>query len=138
EPFIVRALDDAGRPIANLPVTWSRTSGQGSLFPVDGGRTDADGYASARFIATDIQPGSSWDQGTVAAASSAGSVSFFVTTIQSRNQGQPAGQPLVQVIDEDFRVTGRAGATVPDAFRVQVVSVAGLKLGQGIPNVGVR
>lgn len=134
QPMVVRAIDGSGRPQANVPVTWSVTRGQGTLRNPQM-QTDADGYARSGFLSTSIQPGTSYLQSVVTAAGPAGSVSFFMTTVESSSAG--TGQPIIQVLGPPT-VRGPAGSTVPEAITVQVAASAGAFLGQGIPNVGVR
>lgn len=136
-PLAVRAVDTAGRPIAGLPVSWTITEGRGTLVRGTGEQTDADGYAWVRFVGTDIQPGTSWEQSTITASSSQGVVSFIITTIQSRLNSGPAPQPSVQYLGAG-ELKGPAGSTITGAFVVQVAASAGIRLGQGIPNVGIR
>ncbi|MBC8165500.1 MAG: hypothetical protein H7Y20_06475, partial [Bryobacteraceae bacterium] len=131
KPLIVRAVDAAGKPIANLQVDWSLELNKGTLRPQ--GPTDADGYANAIFLATSIQPGTSWDQAVITASSAVGTQNFFITTIPN-SLGQGASVSLLPVPE----LRGAAGSTIREAFTVVVAAGGGIRLGQGIPNIGVR
>lgn len=140
-PLTVVARDSGGRPIAGLPVSWTITSGQGTLNSTIT-TTDANGQASTYFLSTSIQPGLSWLTSVVTAQTSVGAVSFYVTTTPSRTgAGTQAELPLVELLTptlENSTISGRAGSVVPGAVRVRVTAVAGVFQGQPVPNVGVR
>ena len=93
QPMTVIARDAAGRPVANVPITWSITSGQGSLRnPIN--MTDASGLASVTFLATDVPGGNSISQASITASSSMGSALFYITTTLVR----PPSLPLVELL----------------------------------------
>src|SRR5437762_1688397 len=140
-PLVVQAKDASGRPISNLPVTWSITQGMGTLVTTTS-TTDANGQSNTLFLGTTLQPGLSYIQATVTASSSLGSVSFIVTTTPSRTlTGGNAAPPLVELITppaENRSITGRAGSTVVGAISIRVVAQSGAFVGQPVPNVGLR
>ena len=131
--MVVRAVDAAGQPLAGVPVTWRVTAGQGTIHTPTT-VTDSEGLASAGFLATSIQPGTSFARTDVAASTPTSSVSFIVTTYQG---GFGSGQPLVAT-QASGPLSGPAGSTIRDAFRIQVAASAGIQQGSGIPNVGIR
>lgn len=140
-PMVVQARTSTGAPIPNLPVTWSITQGQGTLAGAEP-RTDANGLASTYFVATSVQNGLSFAGQTITASTSVGSVNFVITTVLSRlPQGGIGPMPLVDVLSppqENRNLAGRAGSTIPNGFRVQVVALAGPQQGFPIPNVGIK
>ena len=127
----VRAVDSSGKPAPNVPVTLI-TTGQGSIVErIEA--TNAEGIATARFVATSIQPGSSYAQTIVTASSAFGSAPFTLTTV-SNNLGE---QPTIQITNV-AQISGPAGSTFPNAFTVVVGAGSGEPAGEGIPNVGVH
>ncbi len=140
-PLTVQARDAGGNPIANLPVTWTVTQGQGTVPPTASARTDANGIATA-FFNGNVLPGYSFSQQTVTASSSMGSVNFVVTTSINRlPNGSVAELPLVQLLNppqESRNFSGRSGSTLPGAVVVQVAVQSGPQSGTAISNVGMR
>jgi len=132
KPLVVCATGAGGAPVPNLPVTWTVPAREGTINSSDAA-TDASGCATARFLATSIQPGTSYAQTTVVASSSIGSVSFYITTSSNRL----SESPQVQIVNAN-PITAPAASTVQNAFTVVVVAGGGIRLGQGIPNIGVR
>jgi len=139
-PMIVQARDNAGNPIANLPVTWTVSKGQGTLISSEP-RTDAKGFASTDFVGSGLPAGYSFASHTITASTSVGNVNFAITSILNRlGNGGIGPMPLVQVLappQENRNITGRAGQTIP-GFQVQVVALAGPQQGFPIQNVGMR
>jgi uncharacterized protein (TIGR03437 family) len=139
-PLTVEARDANGNIVANLPLTWSVTQGQGTIVAPPA-RTDAQGRASAYFRG-DVVPGYTFSQQTVAVASSIGSVSFVVTTnINKLPNGSIAEYPLVDLVSpaaEDRNLRGLSGTTLPNAIQIRVAAQSGVQTGVPIPNVGVR
>lgn len=145
-PMIVQALDAAGKPVANLPVTWAITQGKGTITAtLDPGlpphdHTDANGYASTYVVATAVDAGYSFQTATITASSSLGSANFVLTYNISRlPNGSSVDLPLVQLTaPTNGTLRGRAGDTLPAAITVQVVELSGPQQGQPVPNVGLR
>ena len=139
-PFTVLARDAVGKPIAAMPVNWTITQGSGTIVR-PAAQTDANGFATADFLGTDIPGGLSFTQATVTASSSNGSASFIVTTSIVRLPGGGTGAPpLVELLSpppENLTVTGRAGAILPGAVKVRVSVSTGPQAGTLLPNIGV-
>ena len=138
-PLIVKVTDINGKPIQSTSVTFSLTSGSGTLLngsPTPDGTgtvatTDANGLASVNFLSTTIPPFSGYVQATIqASAPGTNSVNFYITTT---NHNSP---PTVQYIQPQpgSSLTGGVGSVQKGAIQVAVVS----NLGQPIPNVSIR
>jgi len=140
-PMVVEARDQNGNPIPNLPIHWALTFGDGTLRP-NSAATDANGRASAGFLATSLPGGYSISSATITASSSAGSANFYITTALSRQPGGALAAPPLSVLtkppQENRTISGRSGSTLPGAVVVQVVVQTGIQSGQPVPNVGVR
>ncbi len=94
--------------------------------------TDVNGQASEPFLTTSLAPGVNFASTTVnVSAPNAGSLNFYVTTLPI---GASATARLLAPNQGDT-LSGPAGATLPGAVKVAVVSNTG---GQGIPNVSIR
>ena len=139
--MVVQAKDVNGRPIANLPVTWTIKDNNGTISSPDA-VTDANGQATAYFIGTSLQLGYSFIQTTVNASTPVGNVDFWITTSIFKNpNGGLSALPLVELLSPAIgsrTISGRAGATIPGAIVVQVTAQSGTQSGQPIPNIGVR
>jgi uncharacterized protein (TIGR03437 family) len=144
--MIVRALDAAGKPVANLPINWSITQGKGTISPTSDpalpphDQTDANGYASTYFVATAVDPGYSFQTATITASSSQGNANFILTYNISRTQaGSSVDLPLVQVnAPTTATLRGRSGDTLPAAIVIQTVEQSGPQQGQPVPNASLR
>jgi len=141
-PLIVQVNDANGRALPGAAVTFTISSGQGTLLGNANSTsnapntivvtTDSNGQASVNFLSTTIGATGTGYAQTVVNASSPGttSVNFYVTTTQQ------SGPPIIQLVKPDFGATivGQAGTTVPGAVQILVAS----SLGLAIPNVGVQ
>ncbi len=175
--LLVIAKDANGNPVPNQAVIFSVTQGLGTLactgigdqFPylptgtctaatsdVSGlvnsltVLTDATGQAGVKYLATSVT-GASFAQTVVTASSSAGSVSFTVTTVLSTRTIGGTGQaslPIAYVLAPQpgsvpgFTgvgvITGSAGQTIRGAIQVQVVAVESPQSGIPIPGVALN
>ena len=89
KPFVVRALDASGNPMANVPITWSVTPmGAGTLRP-ESAQTNSEGVASTGFFASSNQPGVSFVPATITATSPNGEVNFTDLVLLSQNYNKP-------------------------------------------------
>lgn len=141
EPLTVQALDPSGKPIPNLPVAFSIAQGGGAIDALSV-TTDSNGLASVNYFASSVAFGQPFQQTTVTAASTAGTVNFYETSYPRGLPGGGVGNPplVVQLTPdrETQTIAGNAGQTIPDAFSFQV-STQGLPVsGVPIPNVGLR
>ena len=140
-PLTVEARDANGRLVANLPISWSISPTLGTLSnPM--AATDANGRASTLVIGSAPPQSTSFQQGTIVASSSFGSVTFYFTTVPSLlSNGNLALPPqvdlLTPVISNNRTVNGIAGQVQAGAIVVRVVG-GGFIPGTPIPNVGVR
>ncbi len=139
-PLTVQARDSSGKPLANTPLTWTVSQGQGTIvYPPD--RTDASGMGSAYFRG-DVTPGHSYSQQTITVSSSVGFVNFVFTVVVDRqSNGDRAGMPTTLLTNppaENRNLSGLSGATLPDAINVLVGVQSGPEQGYPIPNVGIR
>ena len=139
-PFVVRAVDAAGRPQAGVPVTWSLKQGEGTIAVGASTVTDSNGLASAGFLATSIFNGSSFVQSIVSATAPVGTVDFVITTVALRTpSGGQASPPFINLEEPTtYAVSGPAGSIIPGGLKVRVVGATGFQAGQGVPNIGVR
>lgn len=138
-PLVVKVTDINGVPVPNASVTFSFSTGVGTLLggsPTPDGfgtiiTTDAKGIASAAFLSTTIPPFSGFIQaGIQASAPGTNSVLFYISTA---NHASP---PTVQYLTPQpgTLLTGGAGSVLKGGATVAVVS----NLGQPIPNVSLR
>ena len=143
KPMVIKAVNAAGAGIPNASVAWTVTQGEGALSEV-GTATDANGQASALFRGVFLPPPESYRKSIVRATVTAsgatlGAVDFVVTTYASRTiSGGFAPAPLVELIAPTGDLSGSAGSLLPRAVGVRVIAQAGLDIGKGIPNIGVR
>ncbi len=159
EPMTVLVKDVKGNPIPNAQVTYTITSGSGTLqtFSLGTGTastcvnngtsatcvTDATGAASISFLASNIDPSRSFGANTITAAYGDQSVAFNVVTYLSIGSlGQQLPDPTVLDIapapGAARNLTVKAGQTVPGAIAVQVVATGGPASGQPIPGIGIE
>ncbi len=141
-PLTVQAADVSGKPIANLPLKWTVTSGSGNFAGAGApDHTDANGQASVYFRG-DVTPGYSWSQQTITVTSSVGTVNFVETaTVSSVSGGGSASPPLVQLLNpppENRKLSGPSGTVLRGAISINIVQVSGTQQGMPIPNVGMR
>jgi uncharacterized protein (TIGR03437 family) len=141
KPFVVRALDASGNPVANVPITWSVSPiGAGTLRP-ESAQTNSEGVASTGFFASSNQPGVSFVPATITARSPNGEVNFALVVSLGRQAGGglvPLPLVLPTTPTHGATIEGTAGVVIPNAVQVRVVAQGGILLGQPIPNVGLR
>ena len=136
-PLVVEAKDAFGQPAPNVAITWAIPQGAGTLVGASS-TTDANGQASAGFLATTLQPEASYLNTSVTVGSPYGTVSFVITTVVAS-----ALQPSVSIeLDspplENPNLTAASGSTIPGGVVVRVFATAGAFTGTPIPNVGVQ
>jgi uncharacterized protein (TIGR03437 family) len=134
-PLTIRVTDEAGIPVSGVSVSWSIAEKDAQLGtlnqPVN--QTDSNGLATANFIGSAIQPGASFAQAVVNAATSVGTVSFAVTVVPT----PPSVLFNAPTFSSGFTVTGTGGTTLPAAVVAVVDAQSGIGLGAGIPNVAM-
>lgn len=143
KPFVVRAVDGAGNPIAGVAVTWSHSQGVVSASPTSQ-LTDAKGEAEFQWIPSgEIPAGAATLEYQVTASSQIGTAIFLATSYPF--QGGSLSSPTAMLTNppqENRSITVKLGRPQTDAEAVRVVVVTGAapgtSPGQPIRNVGVR
>ena len=112
-PLTVEARDGSGKVVPNLPISWTISPTLGTL-SIPMAATDANGRASTSVIGSAPPQNTSFQQGTIVAASSFGNVTFFLTTVPSiLSNGKLALPPqidlLTPVIANNRTINGTAG-----------------------------
>jgi trimeric autotransporter adhesin len=140
-PLTVQAKDAGGQPLAGVTVNWSITQGSATLHNPQT-VTDVNGMANTFFLATSLVQAQSFEGEVVTAATSVGTVNFFVTTVLSRlSNGNISPPPLVSLVTPAFEnraFSAAQGTTIPGGVVIQVGAQSGIQQGQAVPNVGVR
>lgn len=138
----VKLTDTAGNPIVGSAVTFTLTSGNGTITAASAGaigsglnsitiNTDTSGIAAVDFLATSVPTFPGFAQSTVVASSSSGSsVTFYVTAVSGSNP------PTIQLVTPALGdvLTGQAGQKITGAIKAQIVAGSG----QPIPNVSLH
>ena len=110
QPFVVRAADAFGNPVANATVDWAVVAGAGSL-SASSSQTAGDGTASVKYtLSTAIRTD------TVSAALHGAPASVVLFTASSRAKNPSA---IVRVAGNGQK--GVVGTTLPDSLVVRVV-----------------
>lgn len=129
DPFKVQVTDANGNPIANYPVTWTQTSGFGSL-PNQTTYTDGTGSAQNTFfpaqqVGTLLQP---YLQSTVVAQAGNASATFTVSQgLVAQNAVQYVGVSVTSP-SAGATISGTAGSTAGTPIQVSVRSLTGAGL----------
>lgn len=154
-PMTVRVRDNNGKPIVGQAITFSITSGSGTMQTATANGiaipnttcsgnvctaiTDEKGEAAASFLAALVPPGFSWSPQQISASNGQATVNFIITTLESG--GVVGGTPIPPNVERikplDNTVVAQAGTTVAEAIVVRVVASSGLQAGQPIPNVAL-
>jgi uncharacterized protein (TIGR03437 family) len=141
-PLVVQAKDALGKPAAGVAIAWSLSPANSATLNLTDTITDANGFATTGFVAPEFLQFQSYITHFVTATSSAGSVTFVITSVTERMpNGNFAGDPFITLLapSQDNRsVTGQSGTTIPGAVMVSTFNQAGLQANQPLPNVGVR
>ncbi len=154
-PFTVLATDSNGNPVPNALVTFTLTSGTGSLAAPNGYYqnvvvvpADFTGQAYINYVPTLVASYRSFQEATITASviidASGDTVSqtFYITTLPLDVQycGAPPCTPISPLIAQLLEpargtvLTGTAGSTLPNPILVQVYAASG----PAIPNLGVQ
>jgi len=150
-PFTVVALDDSGAPVPNALVTFTGTSGAGSLEGTTGPEqstqveADSNGVASVDYVPPLVAwgpPGFETDTITASVGANA-TQTFYITTMAENSSycGTPPCSPPATSLHASVLtpapgavLTGGAGTTLTGAIQVAVNST----FGSAVPNVGVQ
>ncbi len=143
-PLSVVLNDAAGKPIANADITFTLTSGNGTLVGgvssapgVTDVITDVNGLASINFLSTTIPSFPGYLTTTITATTTGGATAtFYETTVSARTSGGGLSAATIQLIKPDLGtvLTGQAGQTLKGAVQAQVVAASG----QPIPFASLR
>jgi uncharacterized protein (TIGR03437 family) len=135
DPFKVKVTDTNGNPVANSPVTWTKTAGFGSIAnPTT--YTDGNGVAQntvipSQQVGTGFQP---FLQSTIVAQAGSASATFTLSqglvdlTSSAKYVGVYVASPIVGV-----GISGTAGLTAAPQVQVSVKALTGA----GVPGVSV-
>lgn len=137
-PLQVLATDAIGNPIANLPVTFTVPSSEGTLQVNGGGsstqtvNTNSSGVASVDFETT-LLPDND-NQGYLqtqitASAANTNTVTFYITTVPL----SPSPSAYFLAPNSGTPLTAPEGTVLPAAVKAQVISASGFP----IPNVSL-
>jgi uncharacterized protein (TIGR03437 family) len=137
-PMVVVVKNLQGQPQAGVTVTWTITSGGGSLLSGSTTVTDSNGQASNSFLGNTLF-NVNFAQSIITASIPTGSVNFTETT--SGSDPTAANAPFVKA-DVIFPtlsdvLTGAAGSTGTMAVQVKVAAVGPAGSG-GVPNVLIK
>ena len=137
QPMVVRAVNAAGQPVSNVPVTW-----QGPALGFSTRFTDEKGEASAVVGGLQLFQGESYlaSKYTVT-AEGYGSAEFTETTFSTRTRigGAPDRfHPDLILLPSGLEFVGPPGTVIPRAFGVRLLAAGGLNAGSPIPNVSLR
>jgi hypothetical protein len=134
QPFVMRVTDGQGRGVANTPVTWTVTTGEGAFddyfetlegflgcdpLPARSVRTDADGFARVSFMPT-------WFGPVTVTARAAGAPDPVTFTTEASDPGA-----VLRIIGGNH-VEGKAGEWF-DGYQVVDILEVGVTDGQGSP-----
>lgn len=137
EPLVVR-LTNGGLPVSGATVTWT-LSGRGSISRSTT-TTGADGYTETLFFGDPmITIMTSWETSTItAAASGAGSVTFYATTTTRSASGFAVfPTPTLLAPSTSTGWAGNPSATLSGGLRLQVKAISGTDAGHNVPYLGV-
>ena len=131
-PLVAKVTDQAGAPVPGMGVSWQVSLGV-ALLSSTSTITDDKGQSYITVVGSSSNVTPPFAQAIITATSFSGSVNFYLTVL-ANIAGNPV-QPIVQILNPaDYRVSGRAGETLPDAIRVGVVTPTGVP----VPNVGME
>jgi uncharacterized protein (TIGR03437 family) len=143
-PLGVVLRDAAGTPVANADITFTVTSGNGTLVGgvsntagITDVITDVNGLASINFLSTAIPSFPGFLTTTVNATTTGGATAtFYVNTVSARTSNGGLSAPTIQLIKPDLGavLTGQAGQTLKGAVQAQIVAASG----QPIPFASLR
>ncbi len=135
-PMVVRIVDAQNRPMQGIIVNWTTGSG-GSVPTTSSTTTDENGVTAIRAFGATSIPGNTYTTGTIVATTTAGSATFFITTVGTQaNNLSSFGVNMLRPDPNSGRITGKVGERLSDAFRIYAYTFSGST--GTIPNVGVE
>jgi uncharacterized protein (TIGR03437 family) len=141
-PMTVLVTDLDGKPLADIPVSFTVTTGQGSVQFPNVSNSDANGLAFALFSSADNPPNVIFQTSIVTAATQFGSVDFYITTYKTRDPfTQRVSVPEFAFVKPEGglpNIAGASGQLVNEAIIVRISAAAFPQIGHPIPNIGIR
>ena len=139
QPLTVKITDNAGNPIPNVQVTFTVTSGPGTVLTdqVTQGFTGNDGLAAANFFSATVDQSVAFQSTTVNASSAYGSVDFVEVTYNAP-EGEPGDVTVTIPSPSDLHLTIPRGGSIPNGIVAQTTNGHFPQAGLPIPNVGIR
>jgi uncharacterized protein (TIGR03437 family) len=141
QPLTVQVLDTNGKPLENIPVTFSNTGPGTALAGLDNpnATTDVNGLAGSNLTSPQLPPGQAiaFFTQTVNASTTLGSVNFHFTVFQLNGDG--TGEPQISMVAPypSLQLTAGEGDVVANGIEASINSTS---FGQSVavPNVGIR
>ena len=134
EPMAVVVTDNTGKPVSGATVTWTVTSGTGTL-GASSTTTDVNGMTNNTFVSAGVAASGSYLQSQVTAATTTASVVFYLTQTSITNflTCTFSVQTAVTSPSAGTTIGGNAGGTGSPAITATVTAA-----GTAVPNVSVR
>jgi len=146
DPLVVLVTDANGKPLPNVPVSFSASAGQGAtpnttqfIGAIDqtaAVNTDMNGLASVDYVSEGLPQGSGWQQTIVTASTSLGSVNFTITEFVPDFGGGGAPQ-VILLAPQGGPIQITEGTPLPGGIQAQVLSTSQVSTGAPIPGVGI-
>ena len=132
DPFVVKVLDQNGKPLQEIAVTFEVTAGGGRLSAPTNGKTDNNGQAEVKFT-LGVNPGIYQVEARVAATDSLnGTPLTQIFTATAEGVPLPAPTRLAKISGDTQ--TGETGKDLAQPFVVRVKDNAN----RSLPGIGVR
>ncbi len=137
-PLVILVTDTNNKPLANVPVTFQLTSGNGFVTSQNT-QTDANGNASTTFVGLNLITNTTFQANTITASTSFGSVNFTFTTMNFDTLGNGLPEFIIQQpnLNNNFTITAPEGTPVPNAIVIQIIATAFPDTGKIIPGVSL-
>jgi len=142
-PMVVLLRDASGNPIPNAKVTWTVSSGPGTIQVLSApgttaapGVTGPNGESYASFVASVPNPQQSYISATVTASYQNASVTFTEISVGTTNN-TPNVQAFPTPLPTSAHLSGSAGAQGSVPINVQFLVTQGPESNQGVGGVGI-
>jgi len=151
--FTVKVTDANGLAVPFSTVTFSIPAGAATLIPPITSSTstnvvcasnsctaitDVNGIAAVALSTSAVNPGYSFLQTTLTAATTFATANFVFTTVIRTDRGNQAAPPLIELMAPTGPIVAQAGTTLPGAIKIRITVQSGPQTGVPLPNVGVR
>jgi hypothetical protein len=147
DPLVVQVTDTNGKPLPNIPVTFSVSAGPGAtpntaqfIGAIENSSaipTDSNGLAGVIFISEGLPQGSGYQTTIVTASTSLGSVNFTIVEFVSDFGGSGIPQVLLLSPTVGIPLQVTAGTPLVGGIQAQILSTSQVATGQPIPGVGI-